>query len=162
MLLDWREFLAENLDLLWLLMLGWLILSFAFKYFWHRSKGRFFDDPPDSAVIYSEGFASGRSLKSWWTRLGGASNCLKVMLTAERFFVRPIFPFLILGPDLDLIHNVPLKHIESAFHRDGLLQRGIRIRFRLTDGSVREIDIISKKPDQFETALSTLLKLPGS
>jgi len=151
------QFLNTHFLELWLLAISWVVVSFTFKYFWHRSKGRFFQDPPTSDVLYSEGYASGRSLKSWFTRLGGASNCLRVVLTHERLFVRPAFPFLILGPDFDLVHSVPLKNIESAIRKDRTLMKQISIRFRLADGATREIEITSKKSDQFESTLSALI-----
>lgn len=160
MLQQWYKFIDAHFMQLWLLALVWAVSAFTFKYFWHRSKGRFFQDPPTSDVLFSEGFASGRSLKSWYTRLGGASNCLKVVLTHERLFVRPIFPFLILGPDFDLVHSVPLKDIESAVLNDRALIKNLRIKFRLKGGKSREIEIMSRKAGQFESTISALLGVP--
>ncbi|HWA24105.1 MAG TPA: hypothetical protein VG734_00415 [Lacunisphaera sp.] len=156
---EWTKFVDAHFQQIWLLTLGWVIGSFTFKYFRHRSKGRFFDDPSAGALLYSENFASGRSLKSWRTRFGGASNCLKIMITADRLFVRPIFPFLILGPDIDLVHSIPLGSIESATPQRGAFQSALRIKFRSTDSTTSEIDIMSKKFAEFEATLSSLLEL---
>ena len=155
--LDWAKFVAAHFFHIWLLSLGWVIVVFALRYFWHRSKGRYFEDPRTSAVIYTEQFASGRSLKSWRTRLGSASNCLRVFLTEDRLFVRPIFPFLILGPDFDLVHSVPLKNIDSVTRRDRAFLKGLRIRFLMADGTAREIEILSRKAEQFERTLAALI-----
>ena len=90
--------------------------------------------------------------------MGGASNCLKVMLTHDRLFIRPFFPFLILGPDIDLVHSIPLTNIESVGQKSGVFLKSIRIRFRMPDGESREIDIMSKKTRQFEDALSEAIR----
>lgn len=144
------DFIDAHFLQLWLLCFGWVVVVFPFRYFRHRSAGRLFRDPPSGDVIYFEGFASGRSMKSWFTRMGGASNCLRVVVTHERLFVRPVFPFLIMGPDFDLVHSVPLKQIESALRKDTAFRKCLRIKFRLAGGESREIEIVSKQPDRFE------------
>jgi hypothetical protein len=155
---DFIEFLQNHLLALWSICLGWVLVVFTFKYFWHRAKGRFPADPPAGSLIFSESFASGRSLRSWWTRLGGASNCLKVMLTRERLVIRPFFPFLVLGPDLDLVHHIPLTNIETVTKNTGLLKSGLRLRFRLHNGEMRELEILSKKPAELERVLESSLR----
>ena len=143
---------------LWLLCFGWILVVFTFKYFWQRSKGHFPEDPASTSTVFSESFASGRSLKSWFTRLGGASNCLKVMLTRDRSIIRPLFPFLVLGPELDLVHSIPLTSLESIDKRTGSFRSCIRIRFKLPAGEQREIEIQSKKPGQLENALTAAIQ----
>jgi hypothetical protein len=155
---EWLNFIDQNFGLLWFLCVAWAIGAFTFKFFWHRSKGRFFTDPRPSTVIYSESFASGRSFKSFRTRFGGAANCLKIMLTREALWIRPFFPFLILGPDFDLVHVIPVPTIEKVEKRPGMILPTFRISFRLHDGSFREIDIASKKAREFETALSVAIE----
>lgn len=150
---EWSLFIQQHFLAIWLLTVAWIIAVFTFKFLQHRSKGHFFEDPPANALIFNETGASGRSLKSWRTRWGGASNCLKVMITRDSLFIRPFFPFLILGPDFDLVHNVPLGCIESVTPNNGAFQKTLRIRFRLSDGSSRELDIVSRKFGELESAL---------
>ncbi len=154
---DLIGFLQQHFLLVWFLCLGWSLAFFTFRYSRHRSRGRFPSDPPESALVYSESFASGRSLKSWRTRFGGASNCLKIQLTTDRLVIRPIFPFLIIGPDVDLVHDIPLSCIEALTKNAGFLKRSLRLRFRLANGQPREVEIMSKRPSELESALERAL-----
>ncbi len=68
---------------------------------------------PDGA-LFVEKWTSGGSGKSFWTRLGGAKNCLLVALTRERLVVRPHCPFSIFADRFDLEHDVPLAEIAGV------------------------------------------------
>lgn len=162
MLQEFFQYLQNHFLMVWFACLGWVLAVFTFKYFWHRSKGRFPVDPPESALIYSESFASGRSLKSWRTRLGGASNCLMVMLTRDRLVIRPFFPFLILGPDFDLVHDIPFSSLETVTKNTGFLKGGLRLRFRLPNGELRELEIMSKNTVALKQALENSLQSVAS
>ena len=155
---EWVDFLVQHFMLLWWLVVAGMVTMFAVRFFWHRSRGRFFADPDPATVIYQESFASGRSLKSFRTRLGGAGNCLKVMLTRKALWVRPIFPFLIIGPELDLVHEIPLASIQSVEERPRIFGVSHRILFRLTDGTLRTLVLVSKSPREFATALSVAVE----
>lgn len=158
---EWSLFIQQHFLTIWLLTAAWIVGTFTFKFLRHRSKGHFFEDPPASVLIFNETAASGRSLKSWRTRLGGASNCLKVMITRDRLFIRPFFPFLILGPDIDLVHSIPLGCIESVTPNTAGFQKTLRIRFHLSDATSRELDIISRKFNELESTLKAATPKAG-
>src|SRR5262245_12022337 len=47
-------------------------------------------------ATYQQRSASGRSNRSWLTKLGGAANCLVVAVARGRLIVRPWFPFTLM------------------------------------------------------------------
>ena len=63
-------------------------------------------EPAD--VLYQEWFASGCSHKNIFTRLGGARNCLRLVVTQDFLFVTSWFPFSIFTSIYDLEHQIPL------------------------------------------------------
>ena len=131
---------------------------FAYKYFKYKSQGLFIVEPPAGSIIYRESSASGRSMKSARTRFGGVKNCLKLIITSDALLVTPVFPFSVLGPDVDLIHSVPLKRIKSIDGNADDSKGTIRIRFELKDGTERDIDLKSKNSQVFIEALTTAVK----
>ena len=150
------EAIESHFVLFWWACVAWAASMFAAKYYWHKSRGRFLKDPPDSEIIYKESWASGRSMKSFRTRLGGASNCLKLMLTSDNLLITPVFPFSILGPELDLIHAIPIESIVSLDHDAAFFRKPLRIRFRNEDGTEGEVEVISRKPQEFEAAIESV------
>lgn len=69
---------------------------------------------PEGA-LFVERWTSGASGQSLLSRLGGASNCLLVVLTKERLLIRPHCPFnLFLSPRFDLDHDLPLAGIRTV------------------------------------------------
>lgn len=131
----------------------WVLVSFGAMHAWNRKRGHYFVDPPQELRLHDEKFASGRSFKSAFSRLGGASNCLKIMLTAERLYVRPIFPFQIVGPRFDLVHDIPLEAIVEVREESRFFGEVFCIRFRLPDGSERELHLQPKQVREFRAAL---------
>jgi hypothetical protein len=154
---DFLKFLDEHFTTIWLLCFGWVVCVFTFKYFWHRSKGRFLKDPPEDQVLYQEGFASGRSHRAGFFRRGSAANCLKVTLTPDRLLIRPFFPFSILGPDFDLIHDIPLSAIEGFKTKQGFITRALEIRYRSPKDEPRGFDLMPKRSSEFRIALEAAI-----
>ncbi len=60
-------------------------------------------------IVYQEFFASGASRKNILTKLGGARNCLRLLVTRDFLWVTSWFPFSIIAPVYDLEHIVPLR-----------------------------------------------------
>ncbi|HEX7849544.1 MAG TPA: hypothetical protein VF485_07415 [Sphingomonas sp.] len=67
----------------------WIGASIVFRL--NRGKPVYPKRPANS--VYYEGWGSGRSLNTIWSRIGGASNCLIIAVTREQLVVSPRFPF---------------------------------------------------------------------
>src|SRR6185369_12562643 len=74
-----------------------------------RKRPRF--EPSD--VVFQERFASGCSQKNVLTKLGGARNCLRLVVTRRFLWVTSWFPFSLIAPFYDLEHVIPLDSILS-------------------------------------------------
>jgi hypothetical protein len=111
-------------------------------------------EPRAEDVLFDESYASARSHKSTFTRLGGGSRCMRISLTKAALLVRPHFPFSIVGVDADLIHEIPYSAVTdvSEFSEGGV--SGIAVRF----GDNRRLDIMLKRETEFWSALSRSLE----
>ena len=108
-----------------------------------------------SNAIYSEKAASGYSHLNLLTRLGGASNCLKMQLTKDHFIISSWFPFSLIAPLYDGVHIIPLANIVSITPKDFLWRRGYSLLFKAGDsGRVSTFSIYPRRPEQFEAALA--------
>ena len=75
------RFIENNFAAFFLFFLIWTIAWMAF-FLWRRARtGPKFPRLTDVTVLFRERFASGASHLSSITRLGGAQNCLTVILT---------------------------------------------------------------------------------
>ena len=64
-------------------------------------------------VIFEERFASGNSLKNILTRIGGARNCLRLVVTKDLLWVTSWFPFSLLTTFYDLEHVILRSRISK-------------------------------------------------
>ena len=71
--------------------------------------------PPRESVtvLFEERWTSGRSLRSWVTRIGGAGRCLRVTVTPDELWVALHMPFALLA-GCDLEHRIPRTNIRSV------------------------------------------------
>ncbi len=85
--------------------------------------------PPDAA--FHESWCSGRSLRNWLTRIGGARNCLLVYVQKDELVVTPHFPFTLLFlPEIyGLDVRVPLTSVASVDPSETLFGQVVRIAF---------------------------------
>ena len=109
---------------------------------------------PESEVVFSEKWASGRSKKNMLTKLGGASNCLTVTVGCTALAVRPMFPFnLMFLPEVyDLEHYIPKSKIKRVQPRDGDGRGVIEITYN-SDGGEKTILLYLKKSQEFLRAV---------
>lgn len=142
--------------LLWLV--GWIGGSILYRV--SRGKPIFFFGVPDA--VYQERAASGHSRRFWISRFGGARNCLVVAITADRFVVRPWFPFnLMFLPEIyGLEIDVPLDRLISAKPAQGLFARGTDVRFRIESGDPREFRLYLRRPKEFLSAVKRYVDRP--
>ena len=67
-----------------------------------------------SDIIYQEWYASGHSRKNILTRIGGARNCLRLVVTKDLLWITSWFPFSLITAFYDLEHVIPRDQIMSV------------------------------------------------
>lgn len=68
----------------------------------------------EGEILFEERFASGHSTKNILYKLGGASNCLRLVVTRELLWITSWFPFSLITPFYDLEHVIPRNRITSV------------------------------------------------
>jgi len=124
-------------------------------------------------IVYQERFASGASQKNVLTKLGGARNCLRLVVTRDLLWVTSWFPFSVLAAVYDLVHVIPLRTISTIqparfFGSDSLL-------LSYTDSSGRShclrliprnrerfLNAIQLKPENSKATNAAFLNDPGT
>ena len=106
---------------------GWIVASIIYR----RSHGKAVIPRAPVDVTFREDWCSGRSLRNWLTRIGGARNCLMVYIDDRELVVTPEFPFsLMFLPEIyGLDVRVPLTMVVSAEPTQQLLGRAVRVTF---------------------------------
>ena len=107
------KFISDNFFLSFAFAFAWTVAGFGIMLWWRSRKGLIIPKVTDPEVVFVEKFASGSSHKSWKTRLGGASNCLTVIVTRSQLAVTTFFPFTALAGTYDLEHVVPISNITA-------------------------------------------------
>jgi hypothetical protein len=137
------------------LVVGWLALAIGASILYRRSQDLpLFPRVPASAQ-FVEWFASGWSLRNLWTRMGSASNCLLVTVTADKLIVRPWFPFnMMFLPELfDLEHMIPRNKIISVEPAIYFLAKIVKVTFINKHDKQQTIALYVRKRDAFIHAL---------
>ena len=148
--------LTRTFGYVWLvnlvLMAGWVGVSIVYR----RAHGKpvlFFGL---ENAVFQESRASGRSTRSWFTRLGGARNALIVAVTHDRLVVRPYFPFnLMFLPEIyGLEYEVPLRDVMRVEEKKPLLWTMVHVEFRdPASNEVRKLILRLRDPKAFVAAL---------
>jgi hypothetical protein len=76
---------------------GWIPIWFGWLFYRHKKYGIVFPKLPPEEIRFHEGMASGRSFKTFFTRIGGARKCLRVTVTNTEVWIRPFFPICVYG-----------------------------------------------------------------
>ena len=130
---------------------GWLAASIIYR----KSKGKpiFYKKPAETK--FRQANASGNSLRSWLTRMGGAHNCLVVQVTGNELDIHPTVPFnwFFLPEIYGLEHRMLLNQIVSVEIVKKLFWRKVEIEFKTQDGSNEGVSLWLKKPEDFVAAL---------
>jgi len=145
MLQDLHLFLDKNFFYLFWFAVIWCIVGFGLTWLWMKKKGMTFPEKSTVNIKFEENMASGRSHKSIITKLGGAKNCLKVIVTDEELWITAQFPFNIVAYYYDSIHKIPLALIQNI----SKLNKNILIEFQRNDGSPGKFELQLKKLDNF-------------
>ena len=143
------KLLFDNLFLLFALALIWNAVGVAFMLWRRERRGLVLPKLGDTNVVFSERYASGSSDKSWMTRLGGASNCLTVIVTRTHLAITTFFPFTAFAGIYDWEHLVPLSDITSLATKG----RVTEVEFRRNDGGRRKVTLRMRNATGFLQAL---------
>ena len=142
----------ENFNTLFFFAVVWVVGWFAWLTWRRRKRGLFPTGTPED-VVYEEKTASGRSHKNWYCRIGGAQNCLRIVVTKSELWVTPIFPFSALAGIFDLDHRVMLDKIQSVSQKSGIGRNSILITFLDAAMEVKTIELTPRDSDTFLHAL---------
>lgn len=123
-----------------------------------RGKPIWPSDPP--SPLFKERFASGRSHRTWFSRIGGARNALVVMVTSRELIVRPLLPAMLVFrlPELTgLEHTVPARRIQGVDANGG----AVDVEFENDSGQLETLTLQLDGQEEFVRALSTIRRRTG-
>jgi hypothetical protein len=103
-------------------------------------------------VVYQEWFASGCSQKNIITKLGGARNCLRLVVTKNFLWVTSWFPFSLIAPFYDMEHVIPLDAIVSVRHSRFVGRNNLLLTYRDCKGT-HTLRLLPRKPNDFIASL---------
>ncbi|HJS07234.1 MAG TPA: hypothetical protein VJ809_06220 [Pirellulales bacterium] len=146
-----QQVIRDNFLLLWAAAVAWCIGGMAFL-LWRRSRrGPHFPDRDEVNVLFKEKWTSGRSCKSLFTRLGGANNCLRVVVTDNELWIAPHFPFSAFAGQFDLDHRISRDVIKNI-EQNG---RKVTVEFAVEECQTRKVELRLRNPDAFVTAIES-------
>lgn len=151
LLLQGRQFVLDHFLVIWCTSFACTIAYGAWQLRKRRIHGPHFPDRSGVTVVFEEKWASGRSFKSWFTRFGGANNCLRVTLTSDELWITPHFPFSAFGKTIDLDHRIELTDLINVERRRKSV---VRLEFVLSDEPTRIVELRLRKMDEFLAALT--------
>jgi hypothetical protein len=140
----------------------WNLIWFGRKWYLRNKRGSIFPKISPNEILFQEYTASGRSYKTWFTKLGGARNCLKLIVTPTELWVTSWFPFNLLVDEFDLEHRIPKSRITNLILAKSFLSKSFLIKFVTEAGSPRQLQIWPTNWKQFIEALDPDGKLQAS
>ena len=130
-----------------------LILAFngiAFFVGGKRSESRF-PKINEENVVFREKGASGHSKASIFTRLGGASRVLDIVVTDKELWIKGILPmFSFIGSKYDLLHKIPLSNIKMVEYKG----KAVEIKFTNEKEVESHVKLAIKNPTAFIKAVN--------
>jgi len=100
-------------------------------------------------IVYQENFASGASQKNWITKIGGARNCLRLIVTKDLLWVTARFPFGIFATAYDLQHVIPLDRISLVQNERLWGSDVLFLSYIGTSGGSHILTLIPKNRERF-------------
>lgn len=149
---DIENLIFSNFNLLFGFAAVWCIAWFSWL-LWRRKKSGIFSDIP-SNVIYEEKTASGRSHKNWYSKIGGAKNCLRLLVTGDELWVTPISPFSALAETFDMNHRIKTDSIVDVIESKLILKKSLLIKYSDNSGGMHLVEVIPKNMQKFRQALN--------
>jgi hypothetical protein len=153
-----QQFVRDNFLLLWTAGVVWSVGAMAFM-LWRRSRrGPHFPSRNEVNVLFEEKWTSGRSCKSLFTRIGGANNCLRVVVTDDELWIAPHFPFSAFAGQCDLDHRInraTIKRIER-------IGRKVTLEFAGEESQTRKVELKLRNPDGFLAAIESAMPISST
>ncbi len=148
------EFIEKNQSLFFSGPLLWVLLRIVASIVYRRSREKEILTFKSKNALFYEGWASGHSNRSIFTKLGGAHNCLGLAVISDALIVQPRFPFnLMFLPEIyDLEHRIPSMNIRSIKVKRSFFSKTVEIQFTGSDGGTRSIKLYLRKLDDFLAA----------
>jgi hypothetical protein len=106
-----------------------------------------------SDILYQEWYASGHSQKNLFTRLGGARNCLRLVVTRDVLWVTSWFPFSLFTAFYDLEHVIPRDRITAVRRSWAFLLPSVLVTFRDSASGEHRLRLFSWRPAEFLRSL---------
>lgn len=147
-----NKFITDNFSIIFGICATWSFFFMACG-LWKRRKRGLFPDGPEN-VAYEEKYASGRSLKNWYSKLGGARNCLRLVITDKELWITPIFPFSALSEMYDLDHRILLSSVKNVSTVSGLFTKSVLISYNDSVGANHQVEVTPKHFDNFVSCLN--------
>ncbi len=107
----------------------------------------------NAEIVFQESFASGHSHKNIFCMIGGARNCLRLVVTQDFLCVTSWFPVSLITPFYDLEHLIPLDAITSIRRSGIFFQNAFRITYQDANGKEHTLTLYSWHPNDFERSL---------
>ncbi len=106
-------------------------------------------------IVYQEYFALGGSNKNILTKLGGASGCLRLVVTKEVLWVTSWFPFSLFAAAYDMEHVIPLRSIQAIEGKKTLGIQSLVLTYAEERGISHSLRLKPKNMQAFLDALET-------
>lgn len=107
----------------------------------------------EADIVYQEWFASGHSEANLLTILGGARNCIRLIVTAEYLIVTSWFPFSLFSTVYDMEHVITLKAISSVEQKRTFGVDFLLLVYQDNQGRSHKIGLIPKDQQDFLEAI---------
>ena len=150
-----EQFVKDNFALLIFAWIGTTIIGAFASVIYRTVKEKGVPSIPPQDLLFTESWASGASQKNLLTRVGAASNCLRVTLGRDVLIIRPMFPFnLMFFPEVyDLEHVIQRSAIKNI-ERNGT--NGIVIEF-VSHEVMKRFELALRRREEFLRAIAPFL-----
>lgn len=144
------DFLERHSDAFTVAVLAAFVLNALVFYVVGRRAEMRFKDQGGQPVRFRERGASGHSLKSMVTKLGGANGVLEVVVTDEEVWLKGIWPmFSYIGSRFDMTHRIPKSSVRAC----AVLGKTVELRFVSEKGEDTRVVLELKDPAAFKAAI---------
>jgi hypothetical protein len=109
-------------------------------------------------VKYRDKRASGYSMKSWLTKMGGANNALDIIVTDSELWIRSNLIFAYFAQYYDLLHKIPLTDI-TEINRN---RKTITVDFNTSTGEHKQVVLKTKNPTELLHSINLKKTTPNN
>ncbi|MEL6110358.1 MAG: hypothetical protein AAFU85_30485 [Planctomycetota bacterium] len=102
-------------------------------------------------ILHEERWVSGCSHFSWFTKIGGARNCLRLVVTTDELWIRPHWPISWFAAQMDLCHRIKRSSIVNAEME--VETDAVVLRYTDGDGASRMLTLFLRRVDPFLAAI---------